>query len=726
MQADASESPDTSQDNSYLANMDEFNRDFHQNFEDFHQDIHPDSHPNTSSHASQMHSPHDNSLEKFKRPYQKRQKGQQPKRKSSRLIDKPKQTLQPSLAITEKSDRDNQVDENDENDEKSLIKGVIQRGGEHVFVEPSVAEPQAVYTGFPLEVPPPAKAMKSSRGGRKGVLGRAATPESDLEERQKHYQSQLAREAKPEPSSLRIKFKPLGPPDTKKRRKRTHNKLETPKQPTRGSSETPALEGRRLIRGSKRIKVISPKKHAATNLAPSSNGTITAAASESEQTGENDDFCSTCGGSGVFICCDSCPKSFHFLCCDPPIEECPEDNWNCRECTSKNNPRPTFNYLGLFGQLVNHIVNKDPAEFQLPKRLRESFAGVSTEEDGSYTDDRFKPDMSFTKRNGAQIPGFNRDENLEVDSLYDKDGQPLLCYKCKESGLPKPPKNGWRTMTCCDYCGTHWHLDCLSEPMCVAKTMGSKWMCPNHADQLLPNYLSTRRFKDATVVDASMHNHFVQIATYNSFHIKYRDQLYINDDMNGSVALQDYLRSEAGDAKGQDNPNTQDGDVHPDFEIPDHLQTYAGAGGIYAKSGKRLKKVLTLTNEEVDGQMGSFVYRVPEELILLDFFTKVNKTKKADILRNLQPYEDMSRLETNENERDGVSGLIDFRQVRSKENQNKSIDFAELVEVATNQLQSENFKKDKPLTPDEISELVHIKRLMQIKGKNQLMEFLTS
>lgn len=709
MQADASESPDTSQDNSYMANKDNFSRDVPENFhQNFHQDLHP-----------QMHSPHDYSLEKSKRPYTKRQKGQQPKRKSSRLIDKdsePKLTLQPSLAITEKT---NQVDEN-------LIKGVIRRGGEHVFVEPSVAEPQAVYTGFPLEVPPPAKAMKSSRGGRKGVSGRAVTPDSDLEERQKYYQSQLAREAKPEPSSLRIKFKPLSPPETKKRRKRTHNKLETPKQPTRGSSVTPALEGRRLIRGSKRIKVISPKKHAATNLAPSSNGTITAAASESEQTGDNDDFCSTCGGSGVFICCDSCPKSFHFLCCDPPIEECPEDNWNCRECTSKNNPRPTFNYLGLFGQLVNHIVNKDPAEFQLPKRLRESFVGVATDEDGSYTDDRFKPEMSFSKRNGSQIPGFNRDENLEVDSLYDKDGQPLLCYKCKESGLPKS-RNGWRTMTCCDYCGTYWHLDCLSEPMCVAKTMGSKWMCPNHADQLLPNYVSTRRFKDATVVDASMHNHFVKIATYNSFHIKYRDQLYINDDMNGSVALQDYLRSEAGDAKGQDNPNTQDGDVHPDFKIPDHLQTYAGAGGIYAKSGKRLKKVLTLTNEE---QMGSFVYRVPEELILLDFFTKVNKSKKADILRNLQPYEDMSRLETNESERDGVLGLIDFRQVQSMEKKDKSIDFAELVEVATSQLQSENFqkfsKKDKQLTEDEISELVQIKKLMQIKGKNQLMEFLTS
>lgn len=733
MPADASESPDTSQDtvrdNSGVA-KDGMHHSKSYPTLNVHQDL-PDLQP-----ATQM--AHDNSVEKAKRPYKKRPRGEQPRRQSSRLKDSEKAEqkvsrlpkldpkLDPKLAKLAKLEPDlalapslfnDPVDGNDEND----THGVIRRGSARVFVEPSVAEPQAVYTGFPLEVPPPARTVKSGRGGRKVALGRPATPDSDLEERQRYYRSQLAREAQPEPSSLRIKFKPLLPPEPKKRRKRPHSKLETPRQRGRGSADTPALEGRRLIRGSKRIKVISPKKHAATNLAPSSNGTITAAASDTEQTGENDDFCTTCGGSGVFICCDSCPKSFHFLCCDPPIEECPEDNWNCRECTAKNNPRPTFNYLGLFGQLVNHIVNKDPAEYQLPKRLRESFVGVATNDDGSYRDDRFKPEMSFSKRNGAQLPGFNRDENLEVDSLYDKDGHPLLCYRCKESGLPKSP-NGWRTMACCDYCGTHWHLDCLDEPMCVAKTMGTKWMCPNHADQLLPNYVSTRKFKDASVVDASMHNHFVKIATYNSFHIKYRDQLYISDDMKGSVALQDYLRCEAGDASGQDNPNTQDGDVHQDFRIPDHLQTYAGAGGIYAKSGKRLKKVLTLTNDDAEGHMGSFVYRVPEELILLDFFTKVNRTKKADVLRNLQPYEDMRRLETNEHERDGVHGLIDFQ--KNDREKDRAIDFAELVEVASRQLQAECVKKDQPLTPEEISDLVNIKRLMQMTGRSQLMEFL--
>ena len=120
--------------------------------------------------------------------------------------------------------------------------------------------------------------------------------------------------------------------------------------------------------------------------------------------------------------------------------------------------------------------------------------------------------------------------------------------------------------------------------------------------------------------------------------------------------------------------------------------------------------------------MGSFVYRVPEELILLDFFTKVNRTKKTDVLRNLQPYEDMRRLETNEHERDGVHGLIDFQ--KNDREKDRAIDFAELVEVASRQLQAECVKKDLPLTPEEISDLVNIKRLMQMTGRSQLMEFL--
>lgn len=656
-----------------------------------------------------------------KRPYRKRQKGEEPKRKSSRLSEKdaePKMELQPSPLITDLKENDEIKQERD----NVLVEGVVLRGGTKTFVEPSVAEPQAVYTGLPLEAFPPAKATKSTRGGYRGSSGRPATPDSDIAEKQKHYQDQLIKDTKTESSALRIKFKPLGPPAPKKRGRKPNNKtFDTPKQQTRGASETPGLEGRKLLRMSNRIKVISPKKHTATNLAPTSNGAITAPAAESEQTGENDDYCTTCGGSGVFICCDTCTKSFHFLCCDPPIEECPEDNWNCRECTAKTLPRPTFNYLGIFGQLVNHIVNKDPAEFQLPKRLRESFVGVTTEDDGSYADDRSKPELSFTKRNGLQFPGFNRDANLEVDSLSDKDGKPILCYKCKESGLPRA--NGpWRTMTCCDYCGSNWHIDCLDEPMCIPKTMGSKWMCPNHADQLLPNYLSTRRFKDATVVDASMHNHFVKIASFNSIQIKYRDQLYINDDMNGSLALQDYLQSEVGDAAGQENPNSHDGDCHPDFKIPEHLQTYAGAGGIYAKSGRRLRKVLTLTNEGIDGKMGSFVYRVPEELILLDFFTKVSKSKKQDIIRDIQPYEDMSRLETNEKERAGVNGLIEFKD----NTEHNKIDFHRLVEIATQQLGQDQSKQNDQLSPSEIDELLQIKKLLQLKGKQKVVDFLTN
>jgi hypothetical protein len=37
----------------------------------------------------------------------------------------------------------------------------------------------------------------------------------------------------------------------------------------------------------------------------------------------------------------------------------------------------------------------------------------------------------------------------------------------------------------CDHCPLHWHLDCLDPPLSNMPSFGKKWMCPNHADQLL-------------------------------------------------------------------------------------------------------------------------------------------------------------------------------------------------------------------------------------------------
>ncbi|KAF5102860.1 hypothetical protein D0Z00_000118 [Geotrichum galactomycetum] len=56
-------------------------------------------------------------------------------------------------------------------------------------------------------------------------------------------------------------------------------------------------------------------------------------------------------------------------------------------------------------------------------------------------------------------------------------------------------------MARCDYCSLSWHLDCLDPPLPTAKTVGTKWKCPNHADKV---YKKARRPKHAQVVDTSL------------------------------------------------------------------------------------------------------------------------------------------------------------------------------------------------------------------------------
>ena len=94
--------------------------------------------------------------------------------------------------------------------------------------------------------------------------------------------------------------------------------------------------------------------------------------------------------------------------------------------------------------------------FQLPLELREkTFVGVTTENNGDYVDDSVKDDIPSAKLNGSQIPGCNRDVTLEIDDLYNENGDPYLCHKCGGSGLNR------RTLIHCDYCPLVYHIDCL-------------------------------------------------------------------------------------------------------------------------------------------------------------------------------------------------------------------------------------------------------------------------
>ena len=85
-------------------------------------------------------------------------------------------------------------------------------------------------------------------------------------------------------------------------------------------------------------------------------------------------------------------------------------------------------------------------------------------------------------------------EERDGTRLRDARSRPVACYACGGSSIPlnsltTDPESTWRQIVSCDYCALHWHLDCLSPPLASMPNSGRKWMCPNHAEQVMVSTL---------------------------------------------------------------------------------------------------------------------------------------------------------------------------------------------------------------------------------------------
>ncbi|KAI0075473.1 hypothetical protein K474DRAFT_1391773 [Panus rudis PR-1116 ss-1] len=218
----------------------------------------------------------------------------------------------------------------------------------------------------------------------------------------------------------------------------------------------------------------------------------------------NEDHCSACRSFGALVYCDGCPRAYHLQCLNPPLEsfELPEGNaqWFCPACIRKKRPPPKPPAsLKFMAPLLSQLQSTTPVEFQLPQDIRTFFKDVATGTRGTYVD------SSEVKQ-----PRLNRHGQLEEREPYrlkDRNGDPVLCFKCGTSALPPAgtavapaakrarrstsvlaertsnTETGGRMIISCDYCHLHWHLDCVDPPMAYMPPWGRKWMCPNHAEQ---------------------------------------------------------------------------------------------------------------------------------------------------------------------------------------------------------------------------------------------------
>lgn len=82
----------------------------------------------------------------------------------------------------------------------------------------------------------------------------------------------------------------------------------------------------------------------------------------------------------------------------------------------------------------------------------------------------------------------NRGGYDDVPDYYrvkDGKGNTIMCHACLKTAAGK------RSIITCDYCGEHWHLDCLDPPLANPPAHGTDgrklhdWMCPLHVDHEL-------------------------------------------------------------------------------------------------------------------------------------------------------------------------------------------------------------------------------------------------
>ncbi|KAG6841200.1 hypothetical protein C0991_000862 [Blastosporella zonata] len=143
----------------------------------------------------------------------------------------------------------------------------------------------------------------------------------------------------------------------------------------------------------------------------------------------NDDHCSSCRSYGALVYCDGCPRAFHLWCLDPPMESVDEGDsrWFCPGCTIRKHP-PRKPPPSLLAPLIQQVDTTIPTEFQLPEDVRTFFKDVGTGPKGSYVDtSEIKP------------PRLNRHGQLEERDVYrlrDRNGSPVLCFCCGTSALP--------------------------------------------------------------------------------------------------------------------------------------------------------------------------------------------------------------------------------------------------------------------------------------------------
>lgn len=405
---------------------------------------------------------------------------------------------------------------------------------------------------------------------------------------------------------------------------------------------------------------------------------------------ENDDFCSSCGQTGTFLCCDTCPKSFHFLCLDPPMDpnNLPEGDWSCPNCIFKAKYSTQTKYRQgelefvkdraaegkgkLFSKMLFKLQSYNPKQFNLTQSIKDTFEDVKTGPYNEYNDKTFKTPLTekqlFNTSYGQSItkldsycPEIHYSTNDENPDKF------LTCYKCRTTrfGSWDHPEES-RLLIKCDYCQTPWHLDCIPNiPRASLKNLGYKWKCPLHTNTLKQRRLSKKQ-------------PFLRPSQTFGF----------KNDGDIEIMLDEILAS-------KDRDNKRIGDLDPIPIIEESSIKVDFIDKIF--NYKRLQRDTAIRSEErlIDKLINNYENQNVHDVASLVYFNYCNKNKRNEKLWNLR---ELCHLANSELATDSKG--LEFDNKEQMEENNSIM-----------------------LTSQDIKELLMIKQLIQSKPKEEIKAF---
>lgn len=555
-----------------------------------------------------------------------------------------------TMERSSRSRRKQDIEKHDNNSNNDDDDDLIEVG----FVEPIMSDSNIV-TGQRLEDPPTIKIKKELGAFKRGSSSKKDdndinnnNDDDDLRQKElKLYQDTLIKSVKIEDSTILS--------DIRKSLKRSNNdNIMSIHNNSKKSKSNSTVNGKKN-NSTKNENKKSPKAFLSLpkSLTIHENLISNSATPEIDATALNNDFCSCCGMTGMFLCCESCPKSYHFQCINPPVDSNNlPDFWYCKECTKKKlqqenskNAKNIMLNVGIYAKLFDNIIFQDPISFQLPKEIIESFQGISIDRIGDYNDESFKPTKTYKQ--------IIKEFDDPLNGKYDKDGNPIFCYYCGESGFKNEIIN-------CDYCSLSWHLDCLNIPMANIKKLGTKWKCPNHIDDLAP---SIRKFKDQKIISISNIKNFEKSgklpinANYKIINIEEKLKYFKNEikslhnsnnlnlnfsnltfQLNEEDILLDFIKSTK-----IKKINENDKNLHMLMNLKPNLKDYVLSLSHLSKRNLfdndfrvlNLQKLLKISDEELKIQDNSFSEdEIKEFLIIKKLIQKKGKDKLLKFLNS--------------------------------------------------------------------------------------------